>query len=164
MSRTLAYLNFFGVVALTALCALQWSTNRALNLDVNQLEKSSQTQAAQLDEQAAHLRGLTTDLDRFRTQLSTTTLDLQGAHTQLRASEQLAAELARERDQLRDNLTHWRAAVALRDESLQQANERIRELGERLNTRIGTFNELVAKYNEVVRQLNEARAPQPATP
>ena len=151
MSRVLTWINLLGVLVLTTLCVLQWRANRTLNLDVNRLEQTRQTQSAKIDEQAATLRGLTSDLDRFREQLGATTLSQKDAETKLRTSERLAAQLANERDQLKESITQWTAAVAVRDARLAEANTRITDLAARLN---GT----VAKYNDLVKQLNDERS------
>ncbi|MFA6287361.1 MAG: hypothetical protein WC661_08225 [Opitutaceae bacterium] len=167
MSRALTWINLLGVLVLAILCALQWRTNRALNLDVNRLEQTRQTQSAQLDEQAAALRGLTSDLDRFREQLGATALSQKDAETKLRASERLAAQLANERDQLKASILEWTAAVAARDANLAEANTRITDLSARLNATVAKYNALVASHNDLVKQLDDARATgaeKPATP
>jgi len=151
MSRALTWINLLGVLVLTTLCVLQWRANRSLNLDVNRLEQTRQTQSAKIDEQAATLRGLQSDLDRFREQLGSTTLSQKDAETKLRTSEHLAVQLANERDQLKESIAQWTAAVATRDARLTEANTRITELASRLN-------DTVAKYNALVKQLNDARA------
>ncbi len=158
MSRTLTWINLSGVLLLTVLCALQWRTNRALNLDVNSLEQTRQTQSARLDEQAATLCGLTSDLGRFRDQLGATTLSQKDTETKLRASEHLASQLARERDQLKDAIAQWTAAVAARDERLNEANARIRDLSAKLNNTVAKYNALVASHNDLVQQLNDGRS------
>ena len=158
MSRALTWINLSGVLLLAVLCALQWRTNRALNLQVNSLESTRIAQAAQLDEKAAALRGLTSDLDRFREQLGTTTLSQKDAETKLRASERLAAQLASERDQLKDSIAQWTAAVAARDERLTEASARIRDLSAKLNDTVAKYNALVASHNDLVKQVNDSRA------
>lgn len=158
MNRLLAYLNLLGVLILTGLCILQWRANRTLNLDVNRLEQANQTQAARLDEQARDLRGLTSDLERFRGQLGTTTLSQKDAEGKLRASEHLVAQLANERDQLKASIAQWTAAVIARDERLAEANTRIRDLSAQLNDTATRYNALVATHNDLVRQVNDSRA------
>ena len=51
MNRTLIWLNLLGVIALVVLSGFQWRANRALNLDINALQKTTQTQAASIAEQ-----------------------------------------------------------------------------------------------------------------
>jgi len=149
MSRALTWINLLGVLVLTTLCVLQWRANRSLNLDVNRLEQTRQTQSAKIDEQAATLRGLQSDLDRFREQLGSTTLSQKDAETKLRASERLAVQLANERDQLKESIAQWTAAVATRD-------ARLTELASRLNDTVAKYNALVASHNDLVKQLNDA--------
>jgi len=159
MNRVLAALNLLGIVLLLGLCVFQWRANSALNLDVNRLEEIRLDQTAKIADQAGRLRGLAADLDRFRDQLGATTLDLKKTRGRLRESERLAAQLANERDQLKEAVVQWTAAVAARDERLKEANDRIRDLGTRLNDAVVKFNALVATHNDLVRQLNEARNP-----
>ena len=49
--KRLHYINFFGVIVLAVLCAMQWQHDRMLNLDVNRLEKTRLEQATKLAEQ-----------------------------------------------------------------------------------------------------------------
>jgi len=158
MNRALTFLNLLGVSALAALCVLQWRANRSLNLDVNRLGQIRLAQSAKIDEQAATLRGLTSDLDRFREQLGATTLSLKETDAKLRASAHLAARLADERDQLRASISQWTAAVAARDERLAAANTRIIDLAAQLNDAVSKFNALVATHNNLVKQVNDSRA------
>ncbi len=158
MNRTLTLLNLFGVLALTGLCILQWRTNRTLNLDVNRLEQTNLSQAARLDDQSKNLRDLTADLDHFRGQLGTTTLSQKDTEDKLRTSEHLAAQLAGERDQLKESIAQWAAAVTARDERLTEANARITDLAARLNDTVAKYNALVATHNDLVKQLNDARS------
>ncbi len=151
MSRALTWINLLGVLVLASLCVLQWRANRSLNLDVNRLEQTRQTQSAKIDEQAAALRGLTSDLERFREQLGSSTLSQKDAETKLRAAERLAARLANERDQLKESIAQWTSAVTARDARLSEANTRITGLASRLS-------DTVATYNDLVKQLNDARA------
>ena len=171
MSRALTWINLLGALVLAILCALQWSANRALNLDINRLELIGLRgdcreligldQTARLDEQTKTLRGLTSDLDRFREQLGATTLSLKDTDAKLRASERLAAQLASERDQLKASIAQWTAAVAARDERLAEANTRLRDLSAQLTDAAEKYNALVATHNALVKQVNEARAAAP---
>ena len=158
MNRALSFLNLLGVLMLAGLCILQWRANRTLNLEVNRLEQTNQTQAARLEEQARDLRGLTADLERFRGQLGATTLSQKDAEEKLRAGEHLAAQLAGEHDQLKAAVAQWTAAVAARDERLTEANTRIRDLSAQLNDTVAKYNALVATHNDLVKQVNDSRA------
>jgi chromosome segregation ATPase len=158
MSRALTWINLLGVLVLAALCALQWRTNRALNLDVNSLEQTRLEQTARLSEQDKTLRGLQADLERFREQLGSTTLSQKDAETKLRASERLAAQLSSERDQLKASIAEWTAAVAARDSRLADANTLITDLSAQLNDTVAKYNALVSSHNDLVKQLDAARA------
>ncbi|HTJ77884.1 MAG TPA: hypothetical protein VL357_02720 [Rariglobus sp.] len=157
MNRALATLNLFGVLALTGLCILQWRSNRSLNLDINALEHTTQSQASLVDKQSEKIRGLTEDLDHFRGQLGTTTLSQKDTEQKLRASEHLAAQLSSERDQLKASIAQWTAAVAARDTNLQEANDRIHELTTQLSETVAKYNTLAAIHNTLVQQINDAR-------
>lgn len=155
MSRTLTWLNLAGVVALALLCVFQWRTNRALNLDVNALEKTSQFQAVKIGEQEKNIQGLSADLENFRTQLTRAQAELRDTSDKLSTSERDNAQLAAERDQLKDNIEKWTAAVHLRDQRIAEANDRIHEVGHRLKEGADKFNELATRYNEIVKQMDE---------
>ncbi len=155
MNRALAILNLLGVLALTILCVLQWRTNRTLNLDVNRLEQTRQSQAARLADQADQISGLTADLDCFRAQLAATTLS---------QKEDAEKNLTRQRDQLTTAIAEWTAAVAARDRRITEANDRIRELSSQLNDTAAKYNALVTTHNALVGQMNEEHATQEVKP
>ncbi len=169
--KRLGWINLLGVLALAALCAGQWQRDRRLNLEINRLEKRRQTQEEKISEQEKAAHGLSADLARFKEQFKEAHAAANESRETLHALEQKHEPLARERDQLKASVTTWAAAVAARDESLQQANERLRATSMRLNESILKFNELASNhnaslqrfndlatnYNSVVTQLNEAR-------
>ena len=155
MSRTLTWLNLAGVAALAVLCVFQWRTNRALNLDVNALEKSGRFQAAKITEQEKNLQGLSADLENFRTQLTRANAELRDTSAKLQTSEHDSAQLTAERDQLKASLVQWTGAVHLRDRRIAEANDRIREVGARLKDGVERFNQLATRYNEIVKQMDD---------
>jgi chromosome segregation ATPase len=155
MSRKLTWLNLAGVVALAVLCAFQWRANRALNLDINVLQKAGLAQTVRLTEQDRTLAGLTADLENFRTQITRAHAELRATSDKLLISTQSVTLLIAERDQLKDSIASWTAAVQLRDQRLTEANDRIREVGDRLQNAVEKFNELAVRYNERAKQLNE---------
>jgi chromosome segregation ATPase len=155
MSRTLTWLNLAGVAALAVLCTFQWRANRTLNLDINALQKTGLAQTARLAEQDRTLAGLTADLEDFRAQITRAHTELRETAGRLRDREQAVAALTAERDQLKDQLASWAAAVQLRDQRIAEANDRIREVGERLRDSVEKFNGLATRYNERTQQLNE---------
>lgn len=178
MNRSLTWINLAGVVALAVLCTFQWRANRALNLDVNALQKTGQAQSARLAEQDKALAGLASDLDSFRGQITRAHAELRETADKLQATESAVAQLRAERDQLQESVAHWSAAVQARDARIAEANQRIREVGGRLkeavekfndlaaryNERTQQLNELTTRYNETVEQLNQARGAKPAEP
>ena len=171
--KRLGWINLVGVLALAALCAMQWQRDRRLNLEINRLEKVRQAQEVKISDQEKASSGLSADLARFKEQFKEAHTDANDARKTVRELEQKHDQLARERDQLRASVTNWAAAVTARDESLKQANERLRdttlrlnesilkfnELASNYNASVQRFNDLATNYNSVVTQLNETRAP-----
>jgi chromosome segregation ATPase len=157
MNRFLQYFNLLGVVALAALCAVQWQANRRVNLESSALEKTRLEQTAKIVEGEKALHGVQADLDGFRGQLSRASTSLQEASDKLRVAERQVADLTAERDQLRVSVTNWSAAVTARDERLKANAEQLQKLATERNDSVTKFNELAGKYNSVVKDLNELR-------
>ena len=158
MNRKLQFVNFFGVVALVAVCVMQWRQNRQLNLGLNDLEKTRQTQEQKLAEQDKAVHGLTDDLARFKEQFASAKGELSETKERLGVAERSVSQVSAERDQLQISLTNWMNAVTERDAKLKEANDRITEVVGRLNESVSKFNQLVTNYNNVVKDLNETRA------
>jgi len=153
--KKLQWLNLFGVLALAALCIFQWQRDRALNLEINRLEKARQQQEQKISEQDKAARALSDDLAHFKQQF-------QGAHTNLaqlrvttRELERQKAQLEIERDQLKSSVTNWSRAVTERDARLREANEQWRDLTARLNETVQKFNDLATNHNATARRFNE---------
>jgi chromosome segregation ATPase len=158
MNRALQYLNLLGVVALAALCVVQWRANRAVNLEAAGLEKVRLDQAAKLSELEKAMKGQAADLDSFREQLGKTHESLRAAEAKITTLERDARQLAAERDQLKTSVAKWADAVAARDARLAELDGQLRKLATDRNDAVTKFNELAEKYNAVVKDLNEARA------
>jgi chromosome segregation ATPase len=150
-------LNLAGVLVLVALCVLQWRGDRALNLEVNRLEKTRLSQETKIAEQVKNLHGLNDDLALFEEELTRAQSELGESRKKLQELERSQPQLATERDQLKESVTNWANAVAARDERLATANTRIQELADQLNGSIQKFNELATNYNAIVQNLNELR-------
>ena len=141
MNRSLQFLNFAGILALTVLCCFQWRTNRQLNLRAIDLEKTRLVQSAKIVEQDKTIKGYVADLDDFRKRLEL-------AESALKEVEDKLSVITTERDQLKAALDKWIAAVAQRDEQLQKlATER--------NDAVAKFNDLANKNNAAVKELNK---------
>lgn len=158
MNRRLQWLNLAGVLVLAVVCALQWRRDRAVNLELNSVVKTRLEQQTRLAEQASQIAGLSDDLATFKTQLTRTQQEAAELHNRLAQAERENLQLANDREQLRQSVTNWAAAVAVRDERLATANDRIRELAADLNTSVQKFNALATNYNAVVDDLNGLRA------
>lgn len=157
MNRRLQWLNLAGVLVLAAVCALQWQRDRAVNLELNGVEKVRLEQQTRLAEQERQIAGLSDDLATFKSQLTRTQQEAAELHNRLTKGERENLQLSNDREQLRQSVTNWVAAVALRDERLATANDRIRELAAELNASVQKFNALATNYNAVVDDLNALR-------
>jgi chromosome segregation ATPase len=157
MNRLVQYLNLLGVLALAALCVVQWQRNRQLNLEVNRLEGVHHEQVQKLAEQEKSLRGLNEDLAHFKEKFGLTHSNWTEAVASLRKTETENIRIVQERDQLKGSISNWSGAVAARDLRLEEANQQIRSLSDKLNDSIHKFNSLATNYNSVVKQLDEAR-------
>src|SRR2546430_8415838 len=151
--KRLHYINFFGVIVLAVLCAMQWQHDRMLNLDVNRLEKTRLEQATKLAEQEQAAKAAAADLAQFKEQFNKAHNELADALQRLRAAERQTNQLTVERDQLKVSVTSWAAAVTTRDERLKEANAEIRRLSDELNASIRKFNDLATNYNAAVKDL-----------
>jgi chromosome segregation ATPase len=158
MNRRLSCLNLFGVLALAALCVLQWRHDRRLNLALDRSEQTRFAQAAALTEQTNKLNGLNEDLARFKTSLADEQQRRLQLEIKLRAADATNDLLAAECEQLKVSVTNWADAVTLRDQRIREANDRIEELSASLNDSIRKFNALVTNYNAVVSDLNALRS------
>jgi chromosome segregation ATPase len=159
--KQLHYFNFFGVLALAALCVAQWHRDRQLNLEINRLEKTRFEQAARFIEQEHAAKSAVADLARFKELFTKSHDDLADALQKLRTTERLTNQLTLERAQLRTSITNWAAAVATRDERLKEANGKIHRLSDELNASVRKFNELATNYVTVITERNDLLAHAP---
>jgi chromosome segregation ATPase len=177
--KGLAWINLCGAIALAMLCSVQWHRNRHLNLDFNQVERVRLEQEQEIARQKKDAEEMAKDLAVIKEQFRQTHAEATETRAALRKSDQENAQLAREREQLKESVAKWSAAFAERDEMLEKVNEQLRETSARLNESIlkfnelatnynasvGRFNELATNYNSVVTQLNELRTRgRPAAP
>lgn len=153
MNRFLHWFNLAGVLALAALCVLQWRANRQLNLDLNTAEQARHQQATRLDEQTKRLTGGASDLNGFREQLTRATASLKQAESKLATLEQQLKQLTNERDQLKTSVTNWAAAVSARDTQLKQAGADQAKLAADRNATVLKFNEVAQRQNALVKDL-----------
>ncbi len=155
MSRSLAWLNLAGVVLLALLCLWQWRGNRALHLHLASVQVQAAERALKMEELDRHKRGLSADLELFRTQL-------ERASAELRASENRAGRAEQERHQaqalveeLKVQVASWHEAVAARDARLTEANALLQDLNQRLQEAVEQHNALATRYNDTVRLYEE---------
>jgi chromosome segregation ATPase len=152
--KRLHYFNLIGVFSVVALCVVQWQINRRLNLDLRQLEKTRLGHETRIAEQDRTMKGLSSDLESFRERFRRADTEAKETGRKLDDSERRMNQLERERDQLRESVTHWAGAVTMRDEQIKEANGRIRGLADELNAAIRKFNDLATNYNAAMNDLN----------
>lgn len=157
MNRFIPYLNFIGVLVLAGICVTQWRQNRTLNLEVNQMQRTHQQETQKIAEQEKSIRGLTTDLTVLKEQFGQSHSNLTATRASLHKLEGASRQSALERDQLKESVTNWAAAVTARDERIQTANQEILSLSGQLNASIRKYNTLASNYNSTVKQLDEVR-------
>lgn len=157
MNRALNWLNLAGVGLLALLCLAQWKTNLSLHQAVRQhtaaLQRQTELQHQEREKFATQDRAtenLRQELIRWR--------DLSQASAQrLASAEQELRRLQSERQRDQTNLQAWTAAVAARDERLQQNQRSLQSLLQERDDAVRQFNELAARHNQVVRELDQAR-------
>ena len=158
MNRFLQYFNFIGIIALAVLCSAQWRTNRRLNLEIFDLEKTRLDQLAKIDEQDKSIKGYVADLDELRQRLTLSESALKESQEKFAALAADRDKVIAERDALKTSLDKFTAAVAERDAALKQAGWiRFEKLAADRNDAISKFNDLADKYNAVVKDLDKVQ-------
>jgi chromosome segregation ATPase len=154
MSRALTILNALGVLALAALCIVQWQRDRRLHIELTALQQTNHVQFASIVEQSNTLRGVNEDLAQFKQRFTQAHSDVTETRASLRKLERENEQLLAERNQLKASVTNWASAVAERDERLKEITSRAQELATKLNDSILRFNELATNYNGAVRRFD----------
>lgn len=158
MKNGIIILNLVGVLGLGVLCVAQWRVDRRSNAEISRLEAIRGEQAQQLGEKDRTIGGHVADLAALREHLTRLAGDLKETEGRLHGAERELGQLTAEREQLRDAVKKWSAAVDARDEQIRAGNVRIQELAVRLNDTVHKFNELATNYNASVALLNERTA------
>lgn len=156
VNRALMVLNACGVIALGALCVVQWRFNARLNGKVIAAENAFREQAAKLAEATRALQGSSADLEDFRTQIIHAHTSLKETQDRLAEAEQQLQQATTARDQLQAQLAKWQATVTARDDRLQEASVQIQKLAADRNEAVTKYNDLAGKYNAAVSSLNVA--------
>ena len=136
MLRGLAFFNTLGILILAVVACLQWWANRAQHeqfLEEHRARQASETELAEIQKRAASLDG---DVERLKAGLT----DAQkaaddGSAARQEAETQLKA-LTMERDQLRQHLAKWEAAVRDRDARVEELSRQLKEARARLDEAI----------------------------
>jgi chromosome segregation ATPase len=156
MNRLLEKLNLLGVLALVALCVVQWRINRAMHLELKSAQTLHQEQAKKISDHESTVRGQAADLETFRAQLTGTKAAEKDLRAKYSESEKSNRQLVAERDQLKSSLGEWQAAVAARDEQLRAASTNLQALAIERDRAIEKHNEVAKRMNELVAQANLA--------
>ncbi len=156
--RSLSFINFTGVLVLVILCAAQWQNNRQYNHEINRLESIRISQAELLSERNAAIKQHLEDTRVLKSQILELTDSLRTTEGQFRLETQKVAQLEIERNQLRENIEEWAAAVENRDLRIAENQEQIQELAQLQNEAVRQYNALAEDCNEVVKLLNERTA------
>lgn len=156
--KRLSFINLAGVLALAVLCAAQWQGNRQLNHEIKRLEAIRIDQVEQLERRDTAIDGHLEDIEAFKAQVLKLTDTLRTTEGQLSTEQYKRAQLENEREQLRESVKSWAAAVELRDERIRDNQAQIIELAELQNEAVTSYNTLAGDYNEAVKLLNQRTA------
>jgi methyl-accepting chemotaxis protein len=155
VKNALILLNLLGVLGLSILCVAQWRIDRQLNTEIHRLETIRLEQAARLEERDRTVAGHVADLSSLREHLLRVTGELKETEGAYRLASHQVTQLTSEREQLRESVQQWAAAIEVRDEQLASATQQIQELAAHANQTVLQFNELATNYNAVVNILDE---------
>ncbi|HVX84877.1 MAG TPA: hypothetical protein VH253_08685 [Phycisphaerae bacterium] len=165
MKNAFIWINFLGILALAALCAIQWYATRTLHLQLFDAQTARQSLAAKIDDQSKTIAGLHADLDEFRDRINKTDDMLQSAQKNLDAARNNVAQVTAQRNDLQATvdaqkkaLAQWSAAVDARDAALQASAARVQSLAADRNAAVSRYNDLAAQYNKAVAELKQAAA------
>jgi len=158
MKNALITLNLVGVLGLGVLCVAQWRMDRRLHAELERLEAVRVEQVQQLAERDRTINGQVSDLASLRDHITRLTGELKEIEGKFQGTERELGQVTSEREQLREAVKKWSAAVDARDEQMRAANLQIQELANRLNDTVLKFNELATNYNASVGLLNERTA------
>ena len=134
--RGLTLINICGVIILGSLTIVQWWNNRVEHerlVEEHRQRLASENELEELRKRATSLEG---DVERLKAGIT----DAQkAADENNRAKTQMETEkktVAAERDQLKDQLTKWEAAIKDRDARLGELSNQLREARARLDEAI----------------------------
>jgi DNA gyrase/topoisomerase IV subunit A len=156
MNKALEKLNLLGVLALAALCVVQWRVNREANTAVVRMEKAQQEQSAKIAEQEKEIAGNRADLESFRSQLIATKSSETELSRKVVEAERANRQLTVEVEGLKESLTNWVVAVRERDVQLQRAATEIKGVVEARDEAIEKYNALAKTHNQLVADVNRA--------
>ena len=163
MSRIVQGLNLLGILALAALCGVQWHADHRLQMQLLGQEKSRIELADKLAEAERTIKGDVADLEDFRGRLTAADAALKDLQGKVKGDRTESDKVATERDQLKasagamkSTLDKWMAAVAERDQALKQLDAQVAKLAADRNDAVVKYNDLAAKYNAAEEELKKA--------
>jgi chromosome segregation ATPase len=157
MNRTLPLLNLVGVLCLVVLSAFQWGAHRRTQGEATHAEAERVLLSAKFQEQARAMTGLASDLEGFREQYRAASQLARECELKTRDRDREMARLTLDCAQLRESLTNWMAAVAIRDDRLSELTAQVQSVALARNEAVERFNALAGQYNTLVQALDEAR-------
>jgi chromosome segregation ATPase len=155
MNRVFAVFNFFGILVLCVLCAIQWQVNSRVNSRAISLEEIRQQQATKLQANDKTITAYTSDLEDLRQRLSLSESQLKELDEKLSREIAERNQVAAERDDLKIALGKWMAALAERDKTINQARDQLQKLATERNDAVQKLDDLTDKYNKLVKQWND---------
>lgn len=153
--KALHLFNTIAILVLAGLCVAQWQSDQKLGGEITALTAKRREQETLITDQTSQLERLRSEFGAMQAKLSTNNARLEKTETDLIDARKQVRLLTMERDQLKDTVTNWMAAVTVRDERIKEGNAQIRKLADDLTASVLKFNELATNYNATVRQLNE---------
>ena len=153
--KALHLFNLIGILLLAGLCGLQWKIDQELNTKIDGLESTRKAQEQLITEQTNQLALLRKDFAALGEKFTEVSGKAEKVEGELIDSNRKVKLLTIERDNCKDAVTEWQAAVKQRDERITEANNRITKLANDLNSQVAKFNSLATNYNDTVQKFNE---------
>jgi uncharacterized coiled-coil DUF342 family protein len=162
MNRFWHMVNFMGVIALVALCWVQWGENRTVSRRAVAAETSRAELQIKLQDAQHTIDADKKDLDEFRDRLTQAQKDIEKNKADLTEAVAQQETLRTERDLYHTNalalqtaLEKWKAALAERENALNQANDAVVKIAADRNDAVKKLNALVTNYNTGIKSTND---------
>lgn len=150
--KTLDRWNLAGVIALSILCLCQWHRNRQLNQKLSQQNQRAHELVSQLSDRQESLTRAHAESIQFKEQLARVEVSEARLKSERAQSLALVTRLELEGSHLRQAISNWQEAVAIRDRRISQADTTQRQFTKALEEAALRYNQLVTNYNTLVQQ------------